>query len=123
MSQSENISSKSVFSRGYTALNSPLMQYAYRCNAQLKTCSSKKTPAAQNTEQYGALRDKNRKTEHFLFPEAKYRGAKHTKNLTASHQHTSVFEENITLTAPVCLSKCQEDYTANTGIIVSFLVY
>lgn len=91
------------------------MQYAYSSSAQLKEKQE------NIIEQY---REWVENTElHLLFPAAKYAETKHSKNLTASHQHALVCEENLTLAAPVCLSKCQEDYTANTGIIISFLVY
>lgn len=82
------------------------------------------TPA-QSIEQYTAVGENTELRS--LFPGAKYRGAKHAKKtpkfLQPAINILLVFEENLTLTAPVCLSKCQEDYTANTGIIISFLLY
>lgn len=99
--QSGNSSSKFVFSLGYKALNTP------RCNVHIA--------AVLFTEQYKALGE--HKEIRSLFPEAKKTEAKHTRNLTTSHQQTLVFEERLARTASVCLSKCQEDYTANNGII------
>lgn len=89
--QSGNSSSKFVFSLGYKALNAP------RCNMHIV--------AVLFTEQYKALGE--HKELHSL----------KRQNLTSSHQHTLVFEERLALTASLCLSKCQEDYTANNGII------